>query len=435
MGPAADLADPLARRPVWLLPVLYRVWAAGRAQLFARWRASWAGGDGGCGAEALAWEFALELEAAEAAGEVVCGAALDWRKAFDNVPLNHLEPVLVRAGVPAWVRGPLLATYAAPRRLRVEGALGGEWRPSSGILPGCAMAVFVLSVLLRPWDRRIERTDDRLRRRIYVDDLTIWARGAAADAAPAAAAGLAVTVEFEAAMTWQLNLVKSAQFANTAAARAWLREQCPALPVSNHVKDLGVTATAGRARRAPVAAARLVTAAGRFRRVGQLPVPFGWRCRLGAAAGTAAGVYGAACGAPPARELEQLRRAARAAACRGCLRAAPEVVFGVLSPTWRLDPKAVATLAPVLQAARALRSRRLPRSLWHATAGAVAAGKGRAVGPVAAALRSMAQLGLGADIECWVGGACRALGVEASRARPGSHAGGPPGGLAPLAVR
>ena len=28
----------LDRRPIWLLPILYRVWAAGRAQLLARWR-------------------------------------------------------------------------------------------------------------------------------------------------------------------------------------------------------------------------------------------------------------------------------------------------------------------------------------------------------------------------------------------------------------
>eukprot|EP00974_Lingulodinium_polyedra_P018847 1824904-Lingulodinium_polyedra.AAC.1 len=61
---------------------------------------------------------------------------------------------------------------------------------------------------------------------------------------------------------------------------------------------------------------------------------------MGAAAGTAAGLYGAACGAPPAQELAGLRRAARTAAVRGAGRAAAAVVFGVLSPIWRLDPAA-----------------------------------------------------------------------------------------------
>ena len=74
----------------------------------------------------------------------------------------------------------------------------------------------------------------------------------------------------------------------------------------------------------------LLGAAGRFARVGRLPVDFRWRCRLGAAAGTARGIYGAACGAPPVRELEMLRRAARVAVCNGGFRAAAEVVFRFL---------------------------------------------------------------------------------------------------------
>ena len=45
----------------------------------------------------MAWELALDLEAAEAAGDDICGAALDWRKAFDNVPLCNLDTLLRRA--------------------------------------------------------------------------------------------------------------------------------------------------------------------------------------------------------------------------------------------------------------------------------------------------------------------------------------------------
>jgi hypothetical protein len=45
----------------------------------------------------------------------------------------------------------------------------------------------------------------------------------------------------------------------------------------------------------------------------------------------------------------------------------------------------------------------MPLDVWRATVGAIEAGHGRACGPVAAALRSLAQLGLGSDIECWSG--------------------------------
>jgi ribonuclease HI len=403
-GGPADAGDPMERRPIWLLPMLYRLWAAGRAQLFAKWRSSWPGGDGGMGAEELAWQLALELEAAEAAGEDVCGAALDWRKAFDSVPLANLRPLLCRAGVPEWLLEPLLATYGAPRRLRVEGALGECWTPTSGILPGCALAVFVLSVALRPWDRRMEHTvAPCLRRRIYVDDLTLWARGRAGAVLPALLDGLRVTAEFAEASGWQLHSRKCVQFANSAAARRWLCERWPEIPVGTEAKDLGVVASTGRARRSPIAPTRVQIAVGRFRRVGKLPVPFAVRCRLGAAAGTAAAVYGAACGTPAPREITALRCAAKAAVCRGGQRWAAEVVFGVLSPSWRLDPAAVVALAPIVQFSKALRAGRLPLAEWRETAEALSLRRGIRSGPVAAALRSLAALGLGVDAECWTG--------------------------------
>ena len=404
-GSNANPGDPMDRRPIWLLPMLYRVWAAGRAQLFARWRASWPDGDGGLGAEELAWELALDLEAAEANGDDICGAALDWRKAFDNVPLCNLGKLLERAGVPEWLRRPLVTAYTAPRRLRVGSAVGEEWLPTSGILPGCALAVFVLSVMIRPWDRKVARVHDSLRRRIYVDDLTFWARGKADDVAPAITESLEVTKRFEDAMGWDLHKGrgKSAQFANTAKVRAWLKARTADIEVRTCVKDLGVIATAGRRVRAPVTVGRMAIAADRMRRVGHIPVPFNRRCHLAAAAGTAAGIYGVACGAPPARELESLRRAARTAVCHGGCRAAPEIVFGVLSPTWRLDPKAVTVIAPIWQAVKAMRGGYLPADTWRTTVNAIEAGRGRAVGPIAAALRGMARLGLGSDIMRWVG--------------------------------
>eukprot|EP00974_Lingulodinium_polyedra_P059850 5768183-Lingulodinium_polyedra.AAC.1 len=39
--PGGDGADPMQRRPIWLLPMLYRVWAAGRARDMADWIARW----------------------------------------------------------------------------------------------------------------------------------------------------------------------------------------------------------------------------------------------------------------------------------------------------------------------------------------------------------------------------------------------------------
>lgn len=394
---------PLDRRPIWLLPMVYRLWAACRAQQFARWRLQWAGADVIAGAEELAWELALELEAAEALDEDIGGAALDWRKAYDHVDLVSAQAMLSRAGVPPWVLLPAFSAYRARRRLRVGRVLGEAWEPSSGLLPGCALAVFFLSVLTLPWLRRTGAVDERLRRRLYVDDFTLWMRGAAAEVGEAVSAALGLTELFEEALDWQLNRTKSAQFANSRALRQWLRQQEPRLAARTRVSDLGVVASAGRARHCAVGGARTRIAAGRFARIGRLPLPFKERCLLGAAAGTAAGLYGASCGRPPVRELNGLRAAARHAACRGGLRNAAELVFGVLSPSWRLDPEAVVVLAPLWAVARAMRRGRFPEALWRTVAGAAAAGKGRGNGPFAAALLSLRRLGLGDDVESWSG--------------------------------
>eukprot|EP00974_Lingulodinium_polyedra_P111113 10745951-Lingulodinium_polyedra.AAC.1 len=65
----------------------------------AAWIGAWGGG-ALRGAEELAWELAVELEEAEASGRFIAGAALDWRKAFDHIPLPVARAGLARAGVP-----------------------------------------------------------------------------------------------------------------------------------------------------------------------------------------------------------------------------------------------------------------------------------------------------------------------------------------------
>eukprot|EP00974_Lingulodinium_polyedra_P008510 812052-Lingulodinium_polyedra.AAC.1 len=55
------------------------------------------------------------------------------------------------------------------------------------------------------------------------------------------------------------------------------------------------------------------------------------------------------------------------------LSAASEVVFGLLSPAWRLDPAAVAVFAPISQAIRAIRSRAISFHQWRDAVGAVRA--------------------------------------------------------------
>ncbi len=49
--------------------------------------------------------------------------------------------------------------------------------PTSGILPGCALAVFLLAVIVRPWQDKLVAVDHTASARLYVDDSTFWAFG------------------------------------------------------------------------------------------------------------------------------------------------------------------------------------------------------------------------------------------------------------------
>lgn len=141
---------------------------------------------------------------------------------------------LRKAGVPGWIAGPA-AVYGAPRRLRVEGVLGDPWVPTSCILFGCGLAVFVPRVLLVPWDAATEAKGDTATRRAYVDDLTFWRRGPDATIAEDVARVLAVTRRLELAIDWDVKAGESRQFANVAGLRRWLaarRGGCPPPPLS-----------------------------------------------------------------------------------------------------------------------------------------------------------------------------------------------------------
>ena len=57
--PQGGTGDPMDRRPTWLMPMVYRMWAGHRASLWATWRLQWPGETLFEGADSLAWETSL----------------------------------------------------------------------------------------------------------------------------------------------------------------------------------------------------------------------------------------------------------------------------------------------------------------------------------------------------------------------------------------
>eukprot|EP00974_Lingulodinium_polyedra_P017119 1660475-Lingulodinium_polyedra.AAC.1 len=67
----------------------------------------------------------------------------------------------------------------------------------------------------------------------------------------------------------------------------------------------------------------------------------------------------------------------------GAARAAAGVVFGLLSPAWRLDPAATATVGPVMMAVRVVKAGTVSAVWWQ-----------RAMDAVGADARSLSRGGL-----------------------------------------
>ena len=109
--PGGDPNLPLHKRPITLLPVIYRLWARLRLRQVDAWRASWDPAVTALpkGPEGQAWDLAWELAVAPACGQTVCGAAVDFSKCYDSVRLPLLRRVLAAAGWPTGILGPLMA--------------------------------------------------------------------------------------------------------------------------------------------------------------------------------------------------------------------------------------------------------------------------------------------------------------------------------------
>ena len=52
--PKGGTEDPMDRRPIWLMPMIYRMWASHRAGAWSTWRLQWPGETPFEGADSLA---------------------------------------------------------------------------------------------------------------------------------------------------------------------------------------------------------------------------------------------------------------------------------------------------------------------------------------------------------------------------------------------
>ena len=85
-------------------------------------------------ADAQAYELPVEAAMATHFKRPLAGVAYDWSKCYDRMPLVLLEELADKIGMPAALKGPMLAAYAAPRRVLFMGLASEEVRPTCGLL-------------------------------------------------------------------------------------------------------------------------------------------------------------------------------------------------------------------------------------------------------------------------------------------------------------
>ena len=349
--PGGDPANPLDKRPIVLMSVLYRVWARYRRREFDGWRAQWdpAVAAAWLGADGQAWEFGWDTACAHAgSGAGVAGVAVDFSKCYDGCRLALVSRALATAGVPPAISRPLLAAYGFTRRLRVGDAWGGDCTPTSGIPAGCPLAVSVLAVLTAPWGMRSHRLRRALgagafgvawapgmaveppgppaagpRRgegpgdglaevaaggeRRYVDDLLFWVVGERRLLRRAAASAWAIALAFARALQWELSEGKSHAFAWPVGLADRLQHDLPGVRVEESFRDLGVVQVLGGRRQVSVADLRLVAAGVRAARVGLLPLPRRIKVQFVESQVVPAACYGALAACPGVEAIRKLR--------------------------------------------------------------------------------------------------------------------------------
>ena len=192
------------RRPIGLLPALVRLWEKIRRPVVATWRVSvlrpynWAAK--GRSPQAAVWKEALRSEAACARGHSSGAVLIDLVKAFEYVKLELIWYAGLRLGFPVTMLALILESFSFARRLKCNGIYSDEFHTLSAILAGGGYATDALFLVLAdPCDallRRFPGTDICL----FVDDLTIHARGTEGEVAsllPAATDWCIQTLEEE----------------------------------------------------------------------------------------------------------------------------------------------------------------------------------------------------------------------------------------------
>ena len=172
--------------------------------------------------------LALDIEHAQLKFSGLCGVSIDFSKAFDRVPWEHVFELGKHAGLPEEILRPLRGMYASLRRhFRLGGMVGESFSSTNGILQGCPLSIILLNLLMQVWATAVE-SETPCRARCYADDAQ-----ASATLPAHIRMALAVTADFCRLTGMKMNLPKCHTWATEGDLRAELAQIC----VDDHVLE------------------------------------------------------------------------------------------------------------------------------------------------------------------------------------------------------
>ena len=343
-----DLEKPLTpknTRPITVMPLVYRLWAATRMRQLISWQETWVSASTvsyrpGLGCEDLWMAEAIKVEKALLAGEELVGISLDFEKAFDNLPHEVMLQIAAAMGMDPGILTALRGMYEGLKRCFKTGSHVGEsFRSSNGILQGCPISVLLLNMFVEVWTRAVRHeVGGQCQPQAYADDV-----GATAATKREIDGVCRVTEVFCRLTGMRVSVGKSTVWATSERQRLRMTRGCTingrALPLVTEDRRLGAFLSYGR-RKARSRIQRTLEQCRRMcDRVGNLPLPLMPRAQIIATLVLPKALY--ACGVtPPAKE--DLRRL-RAAVAKGIWGQrnrwrANEALVTLVVPGHRRDP-------------------------------------------------------------------------------------------------
>ena len=340
-------------RPIGLFPTLIRVWMRARSSTARDWEELTAApelyGAKGMGAQRAAWTETFAAETAAQDNGAYAAVLLDLVKAFEKISHADLVAAARRHEFSLRILRLSLAAYRIARVIGVDGVYSKELHACKGITAGSGFATTELRMLLLDLMFELKKLWP-VQLKLYVDDLTITAKGEQERVAADVAAATDHAVQRFQQLGLEVSTAKTTAIAcnRSMVRRVVIKSHTKVAKGKGQAKLLGVGYTGGKRRTTAVMNKRISAFAGRIGKIRCLRSKGASAVQYVQAAGIPAMPYGGDCTGFSDTTLDTMVRLAATAITPPARGKNPRMVMQAFSPlTTAVDPSSAANLMPI----------------------------------------------------------------------------------------